>query len=182
MVWARSKMIIQEYPYNQRRDLIIGWAGKDPEKAYLEIYYILKDVFNVPDSHIQEIMFQWDTIGNKEKFKVIWRVVKEFDIYSYLRVDISISGESVNGYGKINVYIKPRFLTEYPQDSLFQQTILYEIWRRFWHVVFYDKSRARYLNESRALLREFQDRLKQLFESLASQGGEQVASKDISKV
>jgi len=166
MVWARSRLVIRDYVFEPRRDLYLMWSGKLPTKIYLEVYHLLQDVFSVPESHIIEMVFDWETKGGNNKFKIGWRVLKEFDIYTYLRLDVNMSGKiDENGNGTISIAIKPRFFTEYPQDTVFQQTIFYEILRRAWHVLFYEKKRFQYKEESRILIMEFHRRLKELLES-----------------
>ncbi len=166
MVWAKSRMVIRDYIFEPRRNLYLMWSGRIPSKICIEIYHLLQEIFSVPESHIMEMVSDWETKEGNIKFKVGWRVIKEFDIYSYLRFDINIAGKiDKSGYGTISIAMKPRFFTEYPQDNIFQQTILYEILRRIWHVVFYEKKIFQYKEESRILVMEFNRRLKELLES-----------------
>ena len=169
MVWARSKMQIYDYLFDPRRDLIIAWSGKNPHKVYLEAYQLIKEVINVPESHILELVFNWEVKENAEKFKVKWRVIRDFDVYSFLRMDVSIAGQVKSGYGHATIVLKPRFITEYPQDTLWQQSILYEILRRLWHTLFYDKKRIQYIEESRMMVLEYYERLKKLIEKVSTE-------------
>ncbi len=168
MVWARTRLVIRDYIFEPRKDLYFMWSGKMPSKIYLEIYDIIRDVFSVPDSHIIELVFDWEKKDGADKFKIGWRIIKEFDIYSYLRLDINVSGKIKDGVGSLSVAIKPRFFTEYPQDSVFQQTIFYEIGRRLWEKMFYEKKRFSYMEESRILVMEFHRRLKELLSSYSA--------------
>ncbi len=161
-------MVIRDYIFEPRRDLYLFWAGRFPPSIYLDIHQLIRDIFGVPDSHILEMVFDWDAKPDGAKFKIGWRVIKEFDIYSYLRLDINVVGNVEGERGKFSMTLKPRFFTEYPQDTIFQQTVLYEILRRAWHVLYYERKIQEYKEESRIMVMQFHKKVKELLESYSA--------------
>jgi hypothetical protein len=61
--------------------------------------------------------------------------------------------------------------TEYPQDTLWQKTIFYEMMRVFWHRGFYHNKRREYIIEGRRLLAMLQDQIEEYFRDLREQYG-----------
>ena len=62
--------------------------------------------------------------------------------------------------------IKPRLITEYPQDTIWQQSIIYEIFRRFWHKFFYHRKRMEYLDLAKELIVNFETGIKSFIDGL----------------
>ncbi|MCK5474536.1 MAG: hypothetical protein KAI53_03965 [Candidatus Aenigmarchaeota archaeon] len=170
MVWARTKLTIFDNIFEPQKDILMNFTGPHPERLYNKIQALLKEIFEVPDSKIQEMFYTWETVSGQDKFKVRWRLVKDYDIYSYLRFDVVLSGSSANNSGHASLILKPRFITEYPQDTIIQQSILYEMARRFWHTVFYHRKRMEWFEEARHLSVQYQNGIKQYFEELRHGG------------
>ena len=167
MVWARSKLTIFDNIFEPQKDIFINYSGKNPERLYNKIRTMLIQILNIPERKIQEMYYTWEKHGNADKFKIRWRAVKDYDIYSFLRFDVVLNGESENGEGHASIMLKPRFITEYPQDTIIQQSIFYEMARRFWHNTFYHRQRMKWFEEARELSIEFETKLKQFFEELS---------------
>ena len=170
MVWARTKLTILDNLFDPQKDLLMNFTGPHTERLYNKIYAALKEVFEVPDSKIQEMFYAWETVGGGDKFKIRWRLIRDYDIYSYLRFDVVLSGSAKNGQGHASIVLKPRFVTEYPQDTIIQQSIIYEMVRRFWHTVFYHRKRMEWFEEARHLSIQYQTKIKQYFEELRNNG------------
>ncbi len=171
IVWARTKLVIFDNLYQEgEKDILFNYSGPHPEKFYNKIRSMMHDIFNIPKGRIQEMNYTWETQENADKFNIRWRAVKEMDIYTYLRYDIIINGNSKEGHGSVSVRLKPRIITEYPQDTLIQQSILYEMARRFWHNAFYAKQRQKWMEEGRNLAAEFENTLKEYGEELRHHG------------
>ncbi|MEA3343628.1 MAG: hypothetical protein U9Q92_05665 [archaeon] len=167
MVWARTKLVIFDNLYEPgEKDILFNYSGPHPEKFYNKVRAMMHDVFNVPVGRIQEMNYTWETQNNEDKFSIRWRTVKEMDIYTYLRYDVILTGTSANGEGPVSIRLKPRIVTEYPQDTLIQQSILYEMARRFWHNMFYAKQRQKWMEMGRDLASEFENTLKEYGEEL----------------
>lgn len=167
MVWARTKLVIYDNLYEPgEKDVLFNYSGPHPEKFYNKIRSMMHNIFNVPKGRIQEMNYSWEKHKDKDKFNIKWRIVKEMDIYTYLRYDIILNGSSENHDGSVSIRQKPRIITEYPQDTLIQQSILYEMARRYWHNIFYAKQRQKWMNEGRDMAAEFENTLKEYGEEL----------------
>jgi hypothetical protein len=117
--------------------------------------------FRVSEDSIQEKDFQWSK-GEIEKFKISWEVNKDLDKFSYYFINVSLSGETSKNSGKAEIEVDGALRTEYPQDTMWQRSLLYEILRMFWHTTFYNSKRDDYLKEGRRLLSLFCDQVKAL--------------------
>lgn len=170
MVWARTKLLIWDYIFEPVKDIKIEHKGPGPERFYKKINELIRTIFNVPDAYVQEKNYSWEKGKDGERFEVEWEVTKVLDVYSYITVEIEMRGYSVNGEGKVSVRLKPRLITEYPQDTIFQQSILYEMARRFWHKFFYHHKRMEYLNFGKEILTSFESAVKHFGETLREAG------------
>ena len=166
MVWARTKLLIWDYIFEPVKDLKINYAGKHPEKFYKKINELIRTVFNIPDAYVQEKLFNWENEKDTERFEILWEVNKILDLFSYVTVEVDLRGFSTAGEGRASIRIKPRLITEYPQDTIWQQSIVYEMLRRFWHRLFYHHKRMEYLSLGKELLVNFEGSIKHYAESL----------------
>ena len=166
MVWARTKLLIWDYIFEPVKDLRISYAGPKPETLYEKVKDLIKLVFNVPDAYVQEKTYNWERGKESEKFEIEWEVNKILDTFSYITIEVSLRGFSVGGEGKADVRIRPRLITEYPQDTVWQHSIFYELLRRFWHVHFYHRKRMEYLNLGKETIVSFEQSLKRYMDDL----------------
>ncbi|MFH0949376.1 MAG: hypothetical protein V1802_02720 [Candidatus Aenigmatarchaeota archaeon] len=166
MVWARTKLLIYDYVFEPVKELTITYVGKHPDKFYKKLNELMRLVFNVPDAYVQEKTYSWEKLKDSENFSVGWELTKIIDIYSYIVVEVDLTGVITNGEGRASIRLKPRLITEYPQDTIWQQSIIYEMLRRFWHKFFYHKKRMEYLNMAKELLMSFQVSIKNYAEEL----------------
>ncbi|HDD46308.1 MAG TPA: hypothetical protein ENG42_02445 [Candidatus Aenigmarchaeota archaeon] len=171
-VFARTKLVLQEDCYREKPERpYINYIGPNPAKVYEVAYQLIKDVFNASDSDIEEENYTWSKSGDKDKFKVRWFLHKDLDVFTYLYIRFDVSGEGSEKEGKVSIVIKPVMRTEYPQDTLWQRSLFYEILRTFWHRVFYHKKREEYAEECRYLCSFYQQKLKEAFQKLREQYG-----------
>lgn len=166
MVWARTKLLIWDYIFEPVKEINIAFTGPHPDKFYKKINELIRVVFNVPDAYVQEKEYNWEKTKDGERFTVGWEVNKVLDAFTYITVEMDLNGFSVNGEGKATMRIRPRLITEYPQDTLWQQNILYEMLRRFWHNMFYHKKRMEYLNFAKEQVTTFESSVKHFGELL----------------
>lgn len=160
MVWAKTKLTIYEYIREPDKDSILNFSGKNILKFYHFLKKALIEVTGVGDTDIHEMGYTWEKKDGQNKFKVEWRCVKEFDDFTHLRFDLNFRGEcDEKGEGSISLVMKPRLITEYPQDTILQQSIFYEIARTFWHNTFYQKKRWQYLVHSREIWTNMEKRI-----------------------
>jgi hypothetical protein len=170
MVWARTKLLIWEYIFEPVKDLRVSYSGPHPERFYEKIKEFIRLVFNVPDAYIQEKSYSWDRGKESEKFEIEWEINKILDTYTYITVEVSLKGFSAAGEGKADIRIKPRLITEYPQDTIWQQSIFYEMLRRFWDSRFYHHKRMEYLNMGKEMIVSFETTIKKYIDELKAGG------------
>jgi len=161
MVWARAKLMLEEDLFRPLPIVRVKFSGKNPEKFYKEIYNLLIMSFKVHEHSIQEKEFNW-TKGETEKFKIVWELNKDLDKFSYYFIVIRLTGESSKGFGNAEIEIEGVLRTEYPQDTLWQRSLPYEVLRMFWHTIFYGSRTDEYLREGRRILSLFCDQIKTL--------------------
>lgn len=166
MVWARTKLLIWDYIFEPIKDIRISYVGPNPEQFYKKLNELIRTVFNVPDAYVQEKNYSWEKGKESEKFEIDWEVNKVLDVYSYIVVEVSLKGATANGEGKAVIRLKPRLITEYPQDTIWQQNLMYEMLRRFWHNMFYQHKRMEYLNLGKELLTSMESSVKHFGETL----------------
>jgi len=166
MVWARTKLLIWDYVFEPVKEIEINYTGKDPDKFYKKLKELIRSVFNIPDAYIQEKSYTWENAGERERFDVEWEINKILDVFSYINVEVALRGFVSNGEGKAGIKLKPRLITEYPQDTLWQQNLMYEMMRRFWHRMFYHHKRMEYLDMSKEILVSFESQIKAYGEKL----------------
>ncbi len=166
MVWARTKLLIYDYVFEPVKDIRMSFVCKTPEKLYPKINELLRSVFNVPDAYVQEKAYSREMGKDAERFETEWELNKILDMYSYITIEVDLTGFSSGGEGKATIRIKSRLITEYPQDTIWQQNIIYEMFRRFWHKFYYHHKRMEYLNLARELVKSFETNVKSYVETL----------------
>ncbi len=167
MVWARTKLLIWDYVFEPVKEIGIVYEGRHPEKMYKKIHELIRLVFNVPEGYIQEKDYKWEKKKDTEAFDIGWEITKTFDTYSYVVIEVDLSGSvTLEGDGKAKIRLRPRLITEYPQDTVWQQSIVYEMLRRFWHKSYYHRKRMEYLYISKELVIEFERKVKDYLEEL----------------
>lgn len=161
MVWARTKLVIQDGLLRPRNRYTVEFKGLKPDKFYHAIPKIFMSVFRTDEHHLQEKKISW-THGETEKFKIIWEGMKELDSFSYLNFNIELSGSQSKGSGEANIVIEGYLCTEYPQDTVWEKSILYEMFRIFWHKTFYIAQRNKYMEDGRKQMAAFVEEIKKL--------------------
>jgi hypothetical protein len=161
MVWARTKLMIHDDLLRPLNRVTVRFEGPNPQRFYKEIHDLLLVVFRVSEHSIQEKEFHW-TKGTPEKFKVKWELDKDLDKFSYYWINVELSGEVSKAHGKAEIVVDGGLRTEYPQDTFWQRSLLYEFLRMFWHSTFYSSQRDVFLREGRLLLSSFINELRVL--------------------
>ena len=169
--FARTKLLIQEDCYRERPERVtINYVGPNPMKLYYKVYDLMKAVFRAADSDIQEEKYSWGK-GEKEKFKVRWYVHKDIDPYTYMFIRIDISGYGDEKSGNAEIRIKPVIRTEYPQDTIWQRSLFYEMLRVFWHRSFYFRKREEYAEDCRNMVTIFNRNAHEFLRQLRDESG-----------
>src|SRR3989338_4811687 len=166
MVFTRTKISMEDNCFVEEPAVVeMRFIGKDVEKLYARSYELMKTVFNVSDSDIQETQYQWAKSEKGDKFNVRWWLHKDVDIFSYFFVRFTFKGQA-GSPGSASMEVRGLLRTEYPQDTVWQKSLFYEMIRSFWHRAFYAKKREEYGEECRHLTLLFQNKLKEYFERI----------------
>jgi hypothetical protein len=168
MAFARAKLTMEDNCFvEEPGGVSIRFVGPNVKKLYKLMHESMKSVFNVTSSDIQETDYNWGKTDKGEKFKVRWWIHKDLDVFSYLYVRMDISGEDDGkGGGKVAIETRGLLRTEYPQDTVWQRSLLYEIMRTFWHRVFYHKKREEYAEDCRHMTILFMEKMKEYCQAL----------------
>lgn len=173
MVFARAKLTLEDNCFEEDPSSItLKLVGPGVLKIYNYMYELLKSVFNLADSDIQETMYQWGKGKEKEKFAVTWWIHKDMDPFSYLYISFKLKGQGTNKMGSATIAIKGMLRSEYPQDTLWQRSLFYEMLRTFWHRLFYHQKREEYAEECRHSMLLYKKKILEVFERLREKESE----------
>lgn len=170
-VFARTKLVMEEFCLTLRPRMEISYTGPNPQKAYPKILDILLKSIGIPRENIQEKEFKWERAEKGDSFNAKMEAIKEFDKFSYMMLVISIKGtvkpsKEFEKEGKVTVELEGLVRTEYPQDTVWERSFLYEMFRTFYHKIFYKDKREKYLDSCRDWMYLFQSELKSFFNLL----------------
>ncbi len=166
-IFARTKITIEDdcmkppgAPY-----ITLNYSGPNPQLLYKKIKELILTIWKADLSELQEKEFMWDRTAGAEKFSVKFELIKDLDTFSYMEMGVSLSGtaEPSKEFGKegsASVRIDPKIRTEYPQDTLWQRSFIYEIFRVFYHRVLYEEARKRFKEECRRNAMLLQEEIK----------------------
>jgi hypothetical protein len=159
MVFARTKLLIHDDLLRPRPRMVLHYRGPNPQRFYYEIPHILATVWRVAEDAIQEKKFSW----TPESFSVTWELSKDLDRFSYFIVTVALDGAiTKEGIGTATAVIEGALRTEYPQDTFWEKSLLYEFLRMTWHTIFYRAHRESWMIEGRRMMSMFIADLKSL--------------------
>lgn len=159
-MWAKTKLLIQDDILRPLNEMAIELENVNAEKLYKDIPKMALSVFKASEESIQEKTFKWNK-GEKASFKIKWEIDKDLDKFSYYLIEITLEGTSTKGLGNAKIVISPVLRTEYPQDTWWHRSLLYEFLRMFWNTFFYASVRDKYLKEGRRLVVIFIEKIKE---------------------
>lgn len=165
-VFARTKMVIQDDCLTPRVPFVqIKYEGPNPQEVYEKIKELLVTVWKMEPGDIQERESSWERSTGTLKFSVKLECVKDLDTFSFYLVTVKIKGEAKHSRrfgmeGKVSVEFEPILRTEYPQDTLWQRSLIYEFVRMLWHKLIYQSRREKYLRDCRRLSEKFYEEIK----------------------
>ena len=166
MVFARTKLMMQDNCFEKDPgDVELRYVGPHVTKLYDFLHHVIKTVFNIPASSIQEEKYNWGK-GETEKFSVSMLTHKDMDMFSYMYIKFELKADGNDKTGNAVIRIKPYMRTEYPQDTVWQRSLFYEMLRTIWHRMFYAKKREEYTEECRHLTYTMQEKLREYFREL----------------
>jgi hypothetical protein len=71
--------------------------------------------------------------------------------------------KEVGKEGTLKIRVEGRIRTEYPQDTVWQRSLIYEMFRTFYHKIIYEGTRKKYIETCRAELGRFNEELRAFF-------------------
>lgn len=169
MVFARTKLMIHDYCMDIRpKKLVLNYSGPNPQVAVKNYIEVLKRAFKVSDAEVQEKNFNWDRSGKEEKFSIDFEARKDMDKNTYMWIQGDIKGtirpsEEFGKEGNVTIRIDGAIRAEYPQDTFWQRSLFYEMFRVFYHKVLYVSLWEKYRAECREMMRLFLDEMKSYF-------------------
>lgn len=164
-IFARQKLTIEEDCLLPSPKIWLSYAGPNPQKAYAKIQEVLKDQLKVKPENIQERDFKWDRAGVPEKFSGSIEAFKDYDRFSYMLIWIDFNGtvrpsKEFGKEGELKVSLDAVIRTDYPQDTVWERSLIYEMFRTFWHKIFYQEQRYVYREQCRDSLLTVQREIK----------------------
>ncbi len=170
-VFARTKLVMEEPCITLRPRLEFTYSGPNPQDAYEKLIDIMITVMKVSRENIQEKKFVWERTKIPETFEAGMEVIKEFDKFSYMQLSISMKGsvqpsKEFGKEGSVSIVMEGYVRTEYPQDSMWERSFFYEAFRMFYHKIFYQDQRKKYIDTCRDWMLTLQNELKSFFNIL----------------
>ena len=180
-IFARTKLLIQDdclesVPGSALPGigfLTLKYTGPNPQKLYDKVKEILHGVLKFTPDELQERDFRWDRSTATEKFSVTFEFVRDMDRFSYILLTINLKGEAkpskeFGKEGTATLRIDGKLRTEYPQDTLWQRSLFYEMGRVFYHKVIYEEKRKQYKVQCKEWLNRIYEELKEFLNILPS--------------
>ncbi len=170
-IFARTKMTIEEDCMLPSPKIRLSYSGPNPQKVYPKIMELLTTKFRFKNENIQEKDFKWDRSSVPEKFSASFEAFKDYDKFTHIFLSVDVSGsvkpsKEFGKEGETTVVIDGVIRTDYPQDTVWEKSLPYEILRVFWHKVFYQDQRYKFREMCRDEMLAMQKDLKEFFNIL----------------
>jgi hypothetical protein len=177
-IFARTKLIIHEdclevsgSPLPGKKFMTLEYSGPNPQAAYYQAKKLLAQITKVPENEIIERDFTWRREGEEENFSVTFDVIKDMDRFSFIQISISMKGKikpskEFGKEGSLSINIEGVLRTEYPQDTLWQRSLIYEMFRTFYHKFIYEETRKKYKQECVDIMNQVYSSLKEFLNVL----------------
>jgi hypothetical protein len=177
-IFARTKLIIHEdclevsgSPLPGKKFMTLEYSGPNPQAAYYQAKKLLAQITKVPENEIIERDFTWRREGEEENFSVTFDVIKDMDRFSFIQISISMKGKikpskEFGKEGSLSITIEGVLRTEYPQDTLWQRSLIYEMFRTFYHKFIYEDARKKYKQECVDIMNQIYSSLKEFLNVL----------------
>jgi len=169
MVFARSKLTMEDNCFEEEPGQVeMKFVGPNVTKIYKKMYESMKAVFRCSDADIQETEYSWGKSERGDKFSIVWWMHKDMDIFTYFYISFRLTGEGTDKAGSAKIAVRGLLRTEYPQDTVWQRSLFYEMIRTFWHRVFYHRKREEYAEECRHSVVLFEKKMKEFFQEISA--------------
>lgn len=144
----------------------------NPHHAYKEIQNIMEKV-GIHEDDITEEKYHHEKGGGAEVVFTKFRGKKKLDIYSKIEIiaEVLIKMKSVNKkdidyLGDIEIKLKAKVITEYPQESRLQKSILWNALRGIYEKIIYGGVREEYKKLRDSYLNKINRNIKSYFRLL----------------
>ncbi|MFB6215497.1 MAG: hypothetical protein ABEJ72_00785 [Candidatus Aenigmatarchaeota archaeon] len=146
----------------------------NPQEAYNEVVNILTMRCGFDKSDVDEKKYKHSREGDMETVHSEISATKSLDKYSKVVIDVEmdikmkpVQGEEFDYVGDLEVDINGKVKTEYPQDSMFQRSILWHAMRVFYEKFLYNDVKNVYKDKVNSYVRTLRDDLKSYFDMLS---------------
>ena len=164
-IFAKTKLVIHENclepvqgsPHPGAGFIDIKYVGPNPQNLYPKIKELFFNIWKIDAHELMEKDISWDRSKGEEKFRVSFDMIKDKDTFSFMQVLVRLTGEArpskdFGKEGSASIRIEGRVRTEYPQDTLWHRSLLYEMVRVFYDRVVYMEKRKKYVQDCRTEL------------------------------
>lgn len=170
-IFARARLLIHDYCLIPRPTATLEYTGPNPQAIYEFVRKLFYTLFNITEKELQERDFRWEKVPGGESFHVRFELIKDLDTYTFQDITVTLDGtvrpsKEFGKEGTVRVVFEGKIRTEYPQDTIWQRSLIYEMSRTFYHKLIYQNIRKKYIEECRALLLQFSDEIKSFFNLL----------------
>ena len=178
-IFARTKLVIHDNclevapgsPLPGRSYITLNYSGPNPQNIYYQLKKILVSLFKIREDEIIEREFKWDRTKPEETFHTVLEHVKDMDRFSFIHIIVTLDGKvrpskDFGKEGSATIKIEGWLRTEYPQDTVWQRSLLYEMFRTFYHKVIYRETRMKYKDQCTSLIEQLQAEMKQFLNAL----------------
>jgi len=178
-VFARTKLVIHDdclevapgSALPGRSYISLDYIGPNPQKIYYQLKKLFVTIFKIREDEIIEREFNWDRSKPEESLHTQLEYVKDMDKFSFLHIIVTLDAkikpsEKFEKEGSAKIKIEGWLRTEYPQDTIWQRSLIYEMFRTFVHKVLYQEQRKRYKEECVSLINQLQAEIKEFLNIL----------------
>src|SRR3989344_4003346 len=104
MAFARTKLLIEENCFEEEPGTVeMKFVGPNVGELYEKMHSLMKSVFNVTDSDIQETSYNWGKTEKCEKFKIRWWLHKDVDNFTFFFIRFDLAGQMSANSGNAKV-------------------------------------------------------------------------------
>lgn len=145
----------------------------NPQKAYNEIVDILMMRCDIDKDDIDEGKYEHSREGETEIIHSEIEAVKPFDKFSEVVIEVEldiemrpVKGEEYDYVGDLEVELKGKVRTDYPQENILQKSMIWHAMRVFYEKLLYNDVKEVYKNKVNKYVRILRDDLKSYFDML----------------
>ncbi|MFB6075625.1 MAG: hypothetical protein ABEK17_00625 [Candidatus Aenigmatarchaeota archaeon] len=143
----------------------------NPHKIYGEVKTILEDRIKMDD--VNEENYEHTKGADKEEVKVELEATKSLDKFSKIVIEVTtetelkpVHKEDIEYVGKIEIEAEGKVVTEYPQESAIQKSILWDAFRSFYEKTLYGDIKDNYKDMRDKYMRTLRDEVKSFLDLL----------------